>query len=145
MDAEKDVQDFGLKNLYFQKLRQIAAEKILKVHAAGADKEQSLGEERICKCREARVCSDIYSIHPTKLLKSIKVFTQIYQQFYSNLLPPHHLVHDSHITLDNLHDLRGDILIDIIRNRNPVTAISAEFDCDVNCLQQTLSTPRAPF
>ena len=37
MDAEKDVQDFGLKSLDFQKLRQIASEKILRVHAAGAD------------------------------------------------------------------------------------------------------------
>ena len=52
------------------------------------------------------------------------------------LLPPHHLVHNPHIALNNLHDLRADILIDIIRHRNSVTAISAEFHRSINCLEE---------
>ncbi len=52
------------------------------------------------------------------------------------LLPPHHLVHNTHITLNNLHDLRADILIDIIRHRDSVVTVSAELDSSVNCLEE---------
>ena len=48
------------------------------------------------------------------------------QDFQLHLLPPHHLIHNPHIALNNLHDLRADILIDTIRNWNTVAAISAE-------------------
>ena len=53
-----------------------------------------------------------------------------------HLLPPHHLIHNPHITLDDLHDLRADILIYIVRHRDAVVAVAAEFDCGVNCLEE---------
>ena len=60
------------------------------------------------------------------------------QDFQLYLLPPHHLIHNPHITLNNLHDLRADILIDIIRHRNTVTAISAELHSSIDCLEERL-------
>ena len=56
----------------------------------------------------------------------------------SSGFPPHHLIHYPHITLNNLHDLGADILIDIIRHRNTVTAISTELDSSVNRLEERL-------
>ena len=70
------------------------------------------------------------------LLKFINNFTQIYRQFYSNLLPPNHLIDYPHIALDDLDDLSADIFINIIRNRDAVVAVAAEFDCGVNCLEE---------
>ena len=35
-------------------------------------------------------------------------------------LPPHHLIHNPRIRLNNLHHLRRNILIDIIRHGNPM-------------------------
>ena len=75
-----------------------------------------------------------YSIYLAILLKSFGIFTQIYQHFYSNLLPPNHLVDYPHVALDDLDDLGGDVLIDIVRHRCAVVAVAAEFDCGVNCL-----------
>ena len=58
------------------------------------------------------------------------------QDFQSNLLPPHHLVDYPHIALDDLDNLGADIFINIIRNRDAVVAVAAEFDCGVNCLEE---------
>ena len=52
------------------------------------------------------------------------------------LLPPNHLFNNPHIALDNLDDLGGDIFIDIVRDRDTVVAVAAEFDCGVNCLEE---------
>ena len=60
------------------------------------------------------------------------------QDFQLYLLPPHHLIHNPHITLNNLHDLRADILIDIIRYWDAVGAVAAEFHCGVHRLEQAL-------
>lgn len=53
-------------------------------------------------------------------------------------LPPHHLVDYPHITLNNLHNLRADIFIDIVRYWNAVVTVSAELDSSVNCLEERL-------
>ena len=53
-------------------------------------------------------------------------------------LPPHHLIHYPNIALNDLHDLRADILIYIIRHRNTVTAIPAEFHSSIDCLEERL-------
>ena len=50
-----------------------------------------------------------YSIYLAILLKYSKNFTQIYQYFYSNLLPPNHLVDYPHVALDNLDYLGGNV------------------------------------
>ena len=58
------------------------------------------------------------------------------QDFQSNLLPPNHLVDYPHIALDDLDNLGADIFINIIRNRDAVVAVAAEFDCGINCLKE---------
>lgn len=52
--------------------------------------------------------------------------------------PPHHLIHNPHITLNNLHHLRTDILIDVVWYWDAVGAVTAEFHCGVHCLEQAL-------
>ena len=52
------------------------------------------------------------------------------------LLPPPHLIHNPHITLNNLHHLRAAILIDLIRYWDALGAVAAELDCGVNSLEQ---------
>ena len=54
------------------------------------------------------------------------------------ILPPHHLVDYPHIALNNFHYFSGNILIDIIRHRNTVTAIPAEFHSSIDCLEERL-------
>ena len=58
------------------------------------------------------------------------------QDFQLYLLPPNHLIHYPHIALDDLNNLGGDVLINIIRHRNAVVAVAAEFNCGVNCLEE---------
>lgn len=53
-------------------------------------------------------------------------------------LPPHHLINNPHITLNDLHDLSADILIYIIRHRNTVASISAELHSSIDCLEERL-------
>ena len=51
-------------------------------------------------------------------------------------LPPHHLVDYPHITLYDLYYLGRDILLNIVRNRDAVVAVAAEFYSSVNGLQE---------
>lgn len=51
-------------------------------------------------------------------------------------LSPHYLVDYPYIALDNLHNLGGDILVNIVRHWDTVTAVAAELDCGVNSLEQ---------
>ena len=62
------------------------------------------------------------------------------QDFQSYLLPPHHLIHNPHITLNNLQDLRADIFIDIIRHRDAVLTILAKIYSSIYCLQELFSS-----
>ena len=54
------------------------------------------------------------------------------------ILPPDHLVHDAGIGLYYLHDLRGDILVHVIRHRNPVIAGGIHGDGGVHGLKEAL-------
>ena len=53
---------------------------------------------------------------------------------YVLLLPPNHLIHDTHIALDNLHYLGADILIHIIGDGDTMLTVFAEFYGGINCL-----------
>ena len=58
------------------------------------------------------------------------------QDFQSNLLPPNHLIDYPHIALDDLDNLGADIFINIIRHRDTMVAVAAEFDCGIDCLKE---------
>ncbi len=53
-------------------------------------------------------------------------------------LTPHHLVDNTHVALYDLHDLRTDILVHIVGNRDAVLTVTAELDGGVNGLEQGL-------
>ena len=52
------------------------------------------------------------------------------------LLPPHHLVDDACIALDNLDDLGGDVLVYVVGHGDAVEAVLAKADGGVDCLEQ---------
>ena len=52
------------------------------------------------------------------------------------LLPPHHLVDDARIALDNLDDLGGDVLVYVVGHGDTVEAVLAKADGGVDCLKQ---------
>ena len=58
--------------------------------------------------------------------------------FYSSSLefPPDHLVDDADVRLDYLDDLGGYVLIYIVRDRDSVLAVTAEFHCCIYCLKE---------
>ena len=53
-------------------------------------------------------------------------------------LAPDHLVDYAHIRLDNLHNLRADILFHVIRHRNTIVPILIHGHSRIHSLQQTL-------
>ena len=53
-------------------------------------------------------------------------------------LTPHHLIHDAHIALDDLHYLGRDILIHIIRNWYSMLSVLAELNSSIYCLKEAL-------
>ena len=53
-------------------------------------------------------------------------------------LPPHHLIHDTHIALDNLHYLGAYVLIYVVRHRDSMLTVLAELYSSIYSLQQTL-------
>ena len=53
---------------------------------------------------------------------------------YVLLLSPYHLIHNTHIALDNLHHLGAYVLIHIIGHGNAMLTIFAEFYGGINCL-----------
>lgn len=54
------------------------------------------------------------------------------------LFSPHHLVHYAHITLNDLHNLCGDIFIRIVRNRGAVVVVFNKFYCRIDGLEKSL-------
>ena len=53
-------------------------------------------------------------------------------------LPPHHLVDDAHIALDNLHYLGAYVLVHIVRHRNSMLSIFAELYSGIYRLKEAL-------
>ncbi len=51
-------------------------------------------------------------------------------------LPPNHLVHHAHIGLDDADDLRGDVLIHVVGNRDAREAVTDEGDGDIDTLEK---------
>ena len=54
------------------------------------------------------------------------------------LFTPNHLIHYSHITLNDLHHLGGDILVGIVRYWGAIVAIADEFYGCIYCLKESL-------
>ena len=54
------------------------------------------------------------------------------------IFPPHHLVDDAHIALDNLHYLGAYVLIHIIRHRDAMLTVLAKLYCSIYRLQEAL-------
>ena len=59
------------------------------------------------------------------------------------LFPPDHLVHNSHITLDDADDLGGDVLIDIIGHGDAGLGIANQFHGHIDTLQKALGVDAA--
>ena len=53
-------------------------------------------------------------------------------------LPPHHLVDDAGVALDNLHNLCRNVLIHVVRDGDAVKAVAIQRHGGVHCLQQGL-------
>ena len=51
-------------------------------------------------------------------------------------LPPHHLIHDAHIALDDLHHLGAYVLIYIVRHRDSMLTVLAELNSSIYCLKE---------
>ena len=51
-------------------------------------------------------------------------------------LPPNHLVHHADIALDDADDLRGHVLVDIIRHQDAREAVADEGDGDIDALEK---------
>ena len=59
--------------------------------------------------------------------------------FFSDLeLPPHHLIHNAHVGLDDLHDLGAYVLVHVIRYRNAVVTSLVHLDSRIHRLQERL-------
>lgn len=69
------------------------------------------------------ICIDTFASANTKSLNSLK-------------LPPNHLVHNTHIALNNLHYLGRYILVHIVRHRNAMVSVTAEFNSSIYGLKQ---------
>ena len=57
---------------------------------------------------------------------------------WTNLFPPHHLVHYPHVALDDLHHLGRDILVHIVGHGDAVVAVAAEADGGVDGLKEAV-------
>ena len=51
---------------------------------------------------------------------------------------PHHLIHDAHIALDNLHYLGTYVLVYIVWHRDSMLTVFAELNSSIYCLKETL-------
>ena len=67
------------------------------------------------------------------------IFTSFFR-FSKTILPfsPHHLVDDSGVALDDLHDLGRDIFFDVVRHGDAVVAVGVHRDGGVDGLQEGL-------
>lgn len=61
-----------------------------------------------------------------------------YYNFRELKLPPNHLIHDTHIALNNLHYLCADILINIVRHRDSMLTVFAKLYSSIYSLKETL-------
>lgn len=52
------------------------------------------------------------------------------------IFPPHHLVHNPYIALDDLDDFGGDVLVGVVGDREAVEAVTAEFHSGVDGLKE---------
>ena len=52
------------------------------------------------------------------------------------ILTPHHLIHDACVALDNLHDLRTDVLLHIVGDGDAVVAVLVHRDGSIDSLQE---------
>lgn len=52
------------------------------------------------------------------------------------LFPPHHLIHDADIGLDDANNLSGDVFINIVWNRNPREAVADKGNGSVDGLEK---------
>ena len=59
------------------------------------------------------------------------------------LLAPDHLIHHSHVGLDDADDLGGDVLIDIVGHGDAGLGIANEFHGHINALQKSLGVDAA--
>ena len=57
---------------------------------------------------------------------------------YVLLLPPHHLVDDAYVALNDFHYLGGDILIHIIGDGDAMLTVFAEFYGGIYSLEEAL-------
>ena len=55
-----------------------------------------------------------------------------------HFFPPHHLIHDTHITLDNLHYLGAYVLVHIVWHRDSMLSVLAELYGSIYCLKEAL-------
>lgn len=53
-------------------------------------------------------------------------------------LPPDHLVDDADVGLDDADDLRGNVFVHVVRDRDARIAVLDQFHSHINGLQQTL-------
>lgn len=51
-------------------------------------------------------------------------------------LPPNHLIHHTHVALDDADNLRGDILVHIIRYGDARQTVANQAHCHIYALQQ---------
>ena len=54
------------------------------------------------------------------------------------VFPPDHLIYDAGVRLDNLHDFRADVLLNVIGNRDTVITVAVHLNRCVNRLEKTL-------
>ena len=54
------------------------------------------------------------------------------------LFPPHHLIHNPGVTLDDLHHLGGDIFLHVVRHRDAVVAVSVHLHSGVHSLKEAV-------
>ena len=57
---------------------------------------------------------------------------------YVLLLPPYHLVYNTHIALDDLHYLGAYVLVHIVRHRDSMLTVFAKLYSSINCLKEAL-------
>ena len=67
------------------------------------------------------------------LLTLVLIYLQLFLK-----LPPHHLVDDAHIALDNLHYLGAYVFVHIVRHRDSMLTVLAEPNSSIYCLKETL-------
>ena len=53
-------------------------------------------------------------------------------------LPPHHFIHDAHITLDDLHYLGAYVFVHIVRHRDSMLTVFAKLYSSIYSLKETL-------